>query len=72
MKKPQLIPNWRKAWRMISVQAMAVAGAIQGAWLFIPPDMQASIPPDLVRGVTVALLGLGIAGRLVQQEKTKV
>lgn len=72
MRRPSLIPNWRKAWRMISVQAMAVAGAIQGAWLFIPEDLRTSLPPNLVQGVTAALLALGIAGRLVQQEKTKV
>lgn len=27
----KLIANWKKAWRMLSVQAMALAGAVQGA-----------------------------------------
>jgi len=67
----KLIPNWKKAWRMISVQAMTLAGSIQGAWLFIPEDMKASISPSIVQGATVALLVLGIAGRMVDQPKTK-
>jgi hypothetical protein len=64
-----LIENWRTCWRMLSVQAMTLAGAIQGAWLFIPEDMKASIPPNVVQWLTMALLALGVAGRLVKQEK---
>ena len=32
--KPKLIPNWRRAWRMFSVQVAAVAVA----WGAMPPD----------------------------------
>lgn len=63
-----LIPEWRKALRMFSVQAMLVAGAIQGAWVALPAEMQATIPDDWLRGVTVALMVLGVAGRLVVQQ----
>lgn len=65
----KLIPTWRRAWRMISVQAMTAAAAIQGAWMIVPEDMKSSFPPDVVRVATVALLVLGIAGRLVKQDK---
>lgn len=68
----KLIANWKKAWRMLSVQAMALAGAVQGAWMFIPTDMRDSIPANVVQGVTIALLVLGVAGRLVDQPKTRV
>ena len=51
------------------MQCMAVATAIQGAWLFIPPEMQATIPDEWVRVVTIALLVFGIIGRLVYQPK---
>lgn len=67
----KLIANWKKAWRMLSVQAMALAGAVQGAWMFIPSDMRSSIPESTVQMVTLALLGLGVVGRLVDQPKTK-
>ena len=67
----KLIDNWRKAYRMLSIQAMAFATAIQGAWVFIPDDMKASIPPTVVQWVTMGLLAFGIVGRLVDQPKVK-
>jgi len=39
----KLIDEWNKAWRMLSVQAMTVAGALQGAWLYLPDDMRSSM-----------------------------
>lgn len=63
----RLIDDWQKAWRMFSVQSMVAAGAIQGAWVFLPPEMIASIPDGWVRAITVALLALGVIGRLVRQ-----
>ncbi len=67
----KLIANWRKAYKMLSIQAMAFATAIQGAWMFIPEDMKATIPPNVVQWVTMGLLVFGIAGRLVDQPKVK-
>ncbi len=69
--KLRLIEEWRQCWRMFSVQAMALATAIQGAWMFIPPQLQASIPPGWVKGITISLLVLGILGRLVDQPKVQ-
>ena len=66
-----LVEDAKKAWRWISVQAMVAAGAIQGAWMFIPDDMKDSLPKGLVSGATIVLLALGVAGRLVKQGKKK-
>ena len=63
----RLVPNWRKAWRWFSVQGMALGVALQGAWLSIPEDMKASVPQEWVAAITMALLALGIIGRLVDQ-----
>lgn len=65
----KLIPEWKKSLRMFSVQAMVLAGAIQGAWSFLPPEMVASIPDGWVRVITITLLVLGVIGRLVVQPK---
>jgi len=65
----KLIPNWRRAWRMLSVQAMTLAAAVQGTWALIPEDLKAALPPSLVPAVSIVLLVAGIAGRLVQQPK---
>ena len=67
IKKPSLIPDWRKAWRWFSVQAMVLAGAINGTWAVIPDDMKTSLPAGAVQWLTIALLTLGVAGRLVDQ-----
>ena len=65
----KLIPEWRKAWRMLSVQAMTLAAAIQAAWAGMPPDLVANVPPNVIHALTLSLLGLGIVGRLVKQDK---
>lgn len=63
----KLVDDFKSAWRWFSVQAMALAIAVQGAWEVLPPDMKAGIPPKLVTYVTLGLLVLGVAGRLVKQ-----
>lgn len=65
----KLIDNAKKAWRMFSVQAMFLAGVIQAAWIALPSDLTSQVPDGVRSAVTLGLLGLGIAGRLVKQEK---
>ncbi len=66
----KLIPQWRRAWRMASVQ---MAGAIV-AWAALPPDMQAAavaavgIPAERVPGILALLL---IVARLIDQPKAR-
>lgn len=67
----KLIENWRRAHRMLSVQAMALAAAVQGAWPTLPEEMKSSISPTLVNWISLALLVAGIVGRLVQQNSTE-
>lgn len=60
------VHNWRRAWRMASVQISVVIVA----WVALPPDAQAAVvgllgvPPDKVPGL---LALLGIVARLVAQ-----
>lgn len=68
LKKFTLVEDWRSAWSWISVKCMVVAGAIQGAWLFVPDDMKATIPQDVLQIVTFVLLGVGVLGRLTKQD----
>jgi len=63
----KLIEDWRKAWKMFSVQAMALCAALQGAWVAMPPDLQARIPSAIVSGLSITLLVLGLVGRLIDQ-----
>jgi hypothetical protein len=62
----KLVNNAREAWRWYSVQALAVAAALQGGWLALG-DMQSRVPDWAVDGLTLAILVSGIVGRLVDQ-----
>ncbi|MBX3605381.1 MAG: hypothetical protein KF788_08920 [Piscinibacter sp.] len=67
----KLIPNWRRAWRMLSVQAMTAAGVLQVAWETQPDAIRAVVPEGWVPWITAGVLLFGIAGRLVQQKKVQ-
>ena len=67
----KLIPEWRRAWRMFSVQAQALALAILGMWQVMPEDLKATLPPGVVYWTSMLLLVAGILGRLVAQPKVK-
>lgn len=66
----KLVDDARRAWRWISVQCMALALALQGAWEACPDELKTGIPPRTVTIITLALLVLGIVGRLVKQGGT--
>ncbi len=63
----KLVPDWRRAWRWFSVQALALQGIAGAAWLAVPDDMRAAVPPDWLAVAAVALTVLGILGRIVDQ-----
>lgn len=67
---PKLIPNWRRAWRMLSVQVAALAVA----WGAMPAETQAAvlealgIGPERVPAVLGALI---LLARLIDQPKAR-
>ena len=63
----KLVPEARRAWRWFSMQAMVASVALQGAWLALPADMKAAVPDRIVMIATIALLVMGVVGRLVDQ-----
>ena len=66
----KLVENAKTAWRWFSVQAMALALAVQGGWGMLDADMRAEIPyaEVVVPVLTGVLLLLGILGRVVKQD----
>lgn len=63
----RIIPEWRRAWRMFSVQALAVIAGLPLLWTQIPQEYKDAIPdewkPHILTGIAVA----GLIGRLVKQ-----
>ncbi len=64
----KLIDNWKKALKLYSVQFMSIAITVQGVWVTLPDDWRASIPSEVVSGITIGCLVFGVIGRLVQQK----
>jgi len=59
----KLVPNWRAAWKWLSIQMIALAAV----WESLPPEAIAAIPDPWGGRVTLALLvGAGI-GRIIDQ-----
>ena len=59
----KLVPNWRAAWKWLSIQLIALAAV----WESLPPEAIAAIPDPWSGRVTLALLvGAGI-GRIIDQ-----
>lgn len=67
MALPLMIPNWRSAWRMLSVQANALNVSGLTTWALLPDGLQQRIPTWVVVAFAVGMLVLGIVGRLVAQ-----
>ena len=63
----RLIDDWKRAWKFLSVQAMALVVVIQGAWAGIPDDLKLNFPKWAVTALSIGLLVFGISGRLVKQ-----
>lgn len=62
-----LIPEWRQAWRMFSVHCMSAAAALLSTWQALPDDLRAAVPQPWVLWLAVALMVLGVVGRLIDQ-----
>jgi hypothetical protein len=70
-----LIPNWRKWYRMFSVQALLVIGAIQSVLMVVGAGALAGAMPflngftwgDFLSTLTIATAVLGAIGRVIDQ-----
>lgn len=67
----RLVREWRRCWRMFSVQSMAVSTALLATWGLLPENLVSAIPAPVVTGVAVVILVLGMIGRLIDQPKVK-
>lgn len=65
----KLVPDWKRAYRWFSMQAMALSLALLGAWELLPADLKEALPEAYTRVAAIVLLLAGLAGRLVKQEK---
>lgn len=69
MKKRRIcfVPNWRRAWRWLSVNIPALNVAFLATWAALPAKFQNALPMPWVLGIAVFLILAGVFGRLVDQ-----
>ena len=63
----KFVENVKNAWKWLSVQMMILAFAFQSAWELAPQEIKAGLTPTHAYYITVALLVIGVLGRLVKQ-----
>jgi polyferredoxin len=69
----KLVPNWREAWKWLSVHSFAILIALPIVWSTLPADVKAFIPDSWDPWIVVAFAAAGLAGRLIDQNpKTEV
>jgi hypothetical protein len=59
----KLIPQWRRWWRMNSVQVFGLIAALPVVWSQLPDDVKAMVPAEWRAGIIVAL---GLAGAILR------
>ena len=62
----KLLEDWKEGWRWFSVQAMILAAALQAVWCSLDATQKAALEPYQAK-ITLAILILGVCGRLVRQ-----
>lgn len=63
----KLVANWKRSWRWLSMQAMALNVAGIGTWAALPPEMKDTIPQEWLTYAALGIAALGIVGRVVDQ-----
>lgn len=67
----KLIPEWRKAWRMFSVQAQAIGVALCASYVQMYDQLKETIPPAWMAALTAGIFAIGIVGRVVKQDSVR-
>lgn len=63
----KLVPDARRGWKWLSVQAMAMNTALLTTWLALPADLKSTIPDVAVTAGAILLTVAGIVGRFIDQ-----
>jgi hypothetical protein len=66
----KLIPDWKKAWRWFSVQALIAIAALPVVWSMLPSDVRAFLPNGWEPWILVGLALAGLIGRVIDQNRT--
>lgn len=68
VKKPKLVPEWKRSLRWYSQQVNVALISIGPVWMLLPEEWRAAIPPMWLACAAATLGVLGFIGRIVAQE----
>lgn len=68
MKKPRLVPEWKRSLRWYSQQVNIALISVGPVWMALPEDMRAAVPPEWLAYFVATLGLLGFVGRIISQE----
>lgn len=63
-----LIPEWRSALKLFSVQANVIGAAIAGTYATMYEQLKADLPPQYMFAVTAGVFIVGIVCRVISQQ----
>ncbi len=63
-----LIENWKKCWKMFSVQAMTIGVAMSSTYGAMFDQLKETIPPSIMAFITATIFAIGIIARIKKQE----
>lgn len=69
MKKIKIRPvaDWRRSWRWFSMAIPTINMAFLSTWALLPQKFQDALPLPWLLPITIVLIVLGMAGRLIDQ-----
>lgn len=62
-----LIHNWKKCWKLFSVQAMTIGLAISSTYGMMYEQLKDTIPPSCMAIITACVFLIGIFARIKKQ-----
>ena len=62
-----LVPNWKRAWRWMSVWFITIVAAMPLVWMEMPPEVRNQIPDAWLPFISIAIFVIGLMSRLKNQ-----
>ena len=68
-RKPKLIPNWKKSWKLFSVQIGVVGMAVASQYGLMYEHLKTHVSPQTMAFIVAGVFALGVLVRIIKQGK---
>jgi hypothetical protein len=70
--KARIIPDWKQAWKFVSVRSWVVALALIAAWVLIPESLRSYAPKEAGEWIFYLVFAFGFIGLVGRVTKQRV